>query len=108
MAGFCELAVSLRTPKLGIPDRNRPTVSGRYLKYSRFWETAAGDGFDLHCVAGAPVEFAIVSDDPVIKTGNFRSRNAGIQGIVQLFCVSFDPQHVQLELCLERLQSPSG
>jgi hypothetical protein len=40
MAGFCQLAVSLQTPNLGIPDRNRPTVSGGYLKYSRFRETS--------------------------------------------------------------------
>jgi hypothetical protein len=43
MAGFCELATSLRAPIFGILGTNLPIVSGKHLKNSRFWETAAGD-----------------------------------------------------------------
>jgi hypothetical protein len=43
MAGFCESAISLRAPKLAPTGAKSPKVSGRYLKYSRFRETAVGD-----------------------------------------------------------------
>ena len=43
MAGFCELAIRLRAPKLAAAGAKSPIVSGGYLKYSRFRETAAGD-----------------------------------------------------------------
>jgi hypothetical protein len=43
MAGFCELAIGLQAPKLAAAGAKSPIVSGRYLKYSRFRETAAGD-----------------------------------------------------------------
>jgi hypothetical protein len=43
MAGFCELAISLRAPELGSPGAKSPIVSGGYLKYSRFRETGTGD-----------------------------------------------------------------
>src|ERR1700724_1121544 len=43
MAGFCKLAVGLRAPKLVAAGAKSPIVSGGYLKYSRFRETAAGD-----------------------------------------------------------------
>src|ERR1700676_3349844 len=43
MAGFCELATSLRAPILGILGAKWPIVSGGQLKNSRFWEIAAGD-----------------------------------------------------------------
>src|ERR1700682_519618 len=43
MAGFCELAIGLRAPKLAAAGAKSPIVSGGYLKYSRFWETATGD-----------------------------------------------------------------
>ena len=43
MAGFCELAIGLRAPKLAAAGAKSPIVSDGYLKYSRFWETAAGD-----------------------------------------------------------------
>jgi hypothetical protein len=43
MAGFCELAIGLRAPKLAATGSKSPIVSGRYLKYSRFRETAVGD-----------------------------------------------------------------
>ena len=43
MPGFCELAIDLRAPKLAAAGPKSPIVSGRYLKYSRFWETTAGD-----------------------------------------------------------------
>src|SRR5882757_7629044 len=32
-----------RAPKLAAAGVNSPIVSGGYLKYSRFWETATGD-----------------------------------------------------------------
>jgi hypothetical protein len=51
MAGFCEFAAGLQAPKLAAVGAKSPKVSGGYLKYSRFWETATGDGFDLHCAA---------------------------------------------------------
>jgi hypothetical protein len=44
MAGFCELAIGLRAPKLGAAGAKSPIVSGGHLKYSRFRETATGDG----------------------------------------------------------------
>src|ERR1700726_4778109 len=43
MAGFCELAIGLRAPKLAAAGAKSPIVSGGYLKYSRFRETATGD-----------------------------------------------------------------
>ena len=43
MAGFCELAIGLRAPKLAVAGAKSPIVSGGYLKYSRFLETATGD-----------------------------------------------------------------
>src|ERR1700726_2248424 len=43
MAGFCELAIGLRAPKLAAAGAKSPIVSDGYLKYSRFWETAPGD-----------------------------------------------------------------
>jgi hypothetical protein len=54
MAGFCEFAAGLQAPKLAAVGTKSPKVSGGYLKYSRFWETATGDGLDLHCAAGHP------------------------------------------------------
>jgi hypothetical protein len=45
MAGFCELAIGLRAPKLAAAGAKSRIVSGRYLKYSRFRETATGDWF---------------------------------------------------------------
>src|ERR1700737_4501212 len=51
MAGFCELAIGLRAPKLAAAGPKSPIVSGEYLEYSRFRETAPGDWFDPHCVA---------------------------------------------------------
>jgi hypothetical protein len=43
MAGFCESAVGLRAPKFAAAGAKSPIVSGGYLKYSRFRETATGD-----------------------------------------------------------------
>src|ERR1700736_3908043 len=43
MAGFCEPAISLRAPKPADVGAKSLIVSGRYLKYSRFRETPAGD-----------------------------------------------------------------
>src|SRR3984957_19427980 len=43
IAGFCELAISLRAPELGSPGAKSPIVSGGYLKYSRFRETGTED-----------------------------------------------------------------
>src|ERR1700687_4436201 len=43
MAGFCELAIGLRAPKLAAAGAKSAIVSGGYLKYYRFWETATGD-----------------------------------------------------------------
>ena len=43
MAGFCELAVGLWTPNLAASRAKLPKVSGHMPKYSRFWETTAGD-----------------------------------------------------------------
>ena len=44
------LSVSI-LPKLNNLGAKSPIVSGPHLKYYRFWETAAGDRFDLHCMA---------------------------------------------------------
>jgi hypothetical protein len=44
MAGFCELAVGLQAPDLASSRAKSLIVSGGRLKYSRFWETRAGDG----------------------------------------------------------------
>ena len=43
MAGFCELVGGLRARVLTTSGPEQPIVSGQYLKYSRFWETATGD-----------------------------------------------------------------
>src|SRR4030088_488459 len=43
MAGFCKLPIGLRAPKLAAAGAKSPIVSGGYMKYSRFRETAAGD-----------------------------------------------------------------
>jgi hypothetical protein len=43
MAGFCKLEGGLQTPNLATCREKSPIVSGECLKYSRFWETAAGD-----------------------------------------------------------------
>src|ERR1700737_3959101 len=43
MAGFCESAISLWAPKPAAVGAKALIVSGRYLKYSRFRETPAGD-----------------------------------------------------------------
>src|SRR5882762_4898938 len=43
MAGFFELVIGLRAPKLAAMGAKSPIVFGRYLKYSRFRETAVGD-----------------------------------------------------------------
>src|ERR1700730_10991603 len=43
MGGFCELAIGLRAPKLAAAGAKSAIVSGGYLKYSRFRETATGD-----------------------------------------------------------------
>jgi hypothetical protein len=40
---FCELAVRLYTPKLNNLGAKSPIVSSPHMKYSRFWETRAGD-----------------------------------------------------------------
>jgi hypothetical protein len=44
-------------PKLAAAGVNSPIVSGGYLKYSRFWETATGGPFDWDSVAGAAVSY---------------------------------------------------
>jgi hypothetical protein len=59
MAGFCEFAAGLHAPKLAVVGAKSPKVSGGYLKYSRFWETATGDGFDQHCAADAAVRIVV-------------------------------------------------
>jgi hypothetical protein len=64
MAGFCELAASLRAPVLGILSTKSPTVSGRHLKYSRLRRWRPETGFDPQCVAGAAVLIAAYSDIP--------------------------------------------
>jgi hypothetical protein len=43
IAAFCELAVRLYTPNLNNLGAKSPIVSSLHLKYSRFWETRAGD-----------------------------------------------------------------
>jgi hypothetical protein len=43
MGGFCELAIGLPAPKLATAGAKSPVVTGGYLKYSRFRETATGD-----------------------------------------------------------------
>lgn len=43
MAGLYNLVDGLLTPDFGKSEPNLPKVSGRYRKYSRFWETDAGD-----------------------------------------------------------------
>jgi hypothetical protein len=43
MAGFCKLARGLQAPDLATSRAKSPIVSGGYLKYSRFAETATGD-----------------------------------------------------------------
>jgi hypothetical protein len=43
MAGFCKLARGLQAPDLATCRAKSPIVSGGYLKYSRFSETATGD-----------------------------------------------------------------
>src|SRR5216683_667797 len=52
MAGFCELAVGLRAPKLAAVGAKSPKVSGGYLKYSCFRETATGDRFRSTLLGG--------------------------------------------------------
>jgi hypothetical protein len=42
MAGFSDLANDLQPPDFASGGAKLPKVSGAYLKYSRFWETAAG------------------------------------------------------------------
>jgi hypothetical protein len=43
IGAFCELAVGLYTPNLHNLGAKSSIVSGLHLKYSRFWETRAGD-----------------------------------------------------------------
>jgi hypothetical protein len=43
MAGFYEFVGGLRARVLATSGPEQPIVSGQYLKYSRFWETATGD-----------------------------------------------------------------
>ena len=43
MAGFYELVGGLRARVLATSGPEQPIVSGQYLKFSRFWETAIGD-----------------------------------------------------------------
>jgi|SRR6266480_2941096 len=43
IGAFCELAMCLYTPKLNNLGAKSPIVSGPDRKYSRFWETRAGD-----------------------------------------------------------------
>jgi hypothetical protein len=43
MAGFCDFVTGLQAPNLVTLAAKLPTVSGGRLKYSRFWETRAGD-----------------------------------------------------------------
>ena len=43
IAGFCKLAARLQTPKSPNSEAKLPRVSVECLKYSRFWETDAGD-----------------------------------------------------------------
>jgi hypothetical protein len=56
MAGFCQLAGGLQAPNLATSREKSPIVSGGYLKYSRFWETAAGDRVRSVLVAGLTVQ----------------------------------------------------
>jgi hypothetical protein len=56
MAGFYELVGGLRARVLATSGPEQPIVSGQYLKYSRFWETATGDRFDLHCVVAVDLD----------------------------------------------------
>lgn len=51
ITGFCELALCLYTPNLNNLSAKSPTVSDPRMKYSRFWETRAGDRArsDSHC-----------------------------------------------------------
>src|SRR6202140_418332 len=43
IAVFCRLARRLQAPNSDNLRAKSPIVSGKYLKYSRFWETATGD-----------------------------------------------------------------
>jgi len=69
MGSFCKLTDGLQTPHLATSREKSPIVSGGYLKHSRFQETAAGDRFDLHCVAGPAVVFPYFSLDRGGKSG---------------------------------------
>jgi hypothetical protein len=42
-AAFCELSLRLYVPKLDNLSAKSPIVSSPHMKYSRFWETRAGD-----------------------------------------------------------------
>src|SRR5260370_29014076 len=43
IAGFCRFSSRLQAPNSNNLRAKSPIVSGQYLKYSRFWETRAGD-----------------------------------------------------------------
>ena len=43
IGAFCELAMCLYTPNLNNLGAKSPIVSSQHRKYSRFWETRAGD-----------------------------------------------------------------
>src|SRR5258708_6974197 len=70
MAGFCELAIGLRAPKLAAAEAKSPIVSGGYLKYSRFWETATGDRVRSTLRDGPPVR-----EQPAFGLSRFCSRD---------------------------------
>ena len=61
MAGFCKLPIGLRAPKLAAAGTKSPIVSGGYLKYTRFRETATGDWVLRNCVADAAVRLGVRS-----------------------------------------------
>ena len=69
MAGFCEFAAGLQTPRLADGGPSSPKVSGGYLKYARFRETAAGDQVRQDCAAAAAVSFPYFSGDASGKSG---------------------------------------
>jgi hypothetical protein len=77
MAGFCELVIGLRAPKLAVAGAKSPIVSGGYLKYSRFRETATGDRVrsglrDGQFPAGCRNSAARVSKQNGLSAGHLR------------------------------------
>jgi hypothetical protein len=69
MAAFSKLEPRLWTPNLCNYRAKSAIVSGGYLKYSHFWETATGAGFDRHCVAEVAVQLAKFSAFAAGKLG---------------------------------------